>query len=429
MLPSPVSELVRAEDVFSAIGDALRVPGRNRRLLIYLHVPFCNSKCLFCDWVVHQTTHELRSGRERSQRDQYVDAVCRQIRGVGDTLTALGYQPEMVVWGGGTPSILDPDQIFAICAALRSCFDLSQITSHTFEVSPETVTEARLEAMVENGVDRITMGAESFDADELRRMGRSHGVEHIGHAISLMRRAGIQDINIDLMTAMPDQLLSTFRCSLERAIEADPTHVTIFPYRPTPGTVWGDQMRRGLRKASNLAFALESHDLARELLGSAEYVNYMVTAFQKRERAHIPRGPAFYYATGQGDYIGLGCGGLSILGYHRVESCTREVKRFISDPFMFDSLQRFSMEQWDTIFAIAFMSLGTDFGLGERQFMDLFGIPFEEFLGHPRTQAMIAYYESCGAVLCHQPDGRHVVTEATRAKAYLTAHLASVYRN
>jgi coproporphyrinogen III oxidase-like Fe-S oxidoreductase len=169
--------------------------------------------------------------------------------------------------------------------------------------------------------------------------------------------------------------------------------------------------------------------MARELLGSAGYVNYMVTAFQKRERTHIPRGPAFYYATGQGDYVGLGCGGLSILGHHRVESCTRAVKRFISDPFKFDSLERFSMEGWDTIFAIVFMSLGTDFGLSERQFGDLFGIPFNEFRSHPRTQAMLAYYESCGAELCQQPDGRHVVTEATRAKAYLTAHLASVYRN
>ncbi len=423
-----VSDLVPADKVLTAIQPATRIDGRNRRLLVYIHVPFCNSKCLFCDWVVHQTTQDVRSGRERGQRELYVDAVCRQIEKFGPELSGLGYQPEMVVWGGGTPSILDPDQITQICQTLYREFDLSKITSHTFEVSPETVTEERLVAMVENGVDRITMGAQSFDTDELRRMGRSHGVEDIGRAVALMKAAGIRDINIDLMNAMPEQVMSTFRDNLLRSIEVDPTHVTIFPYRPTQGTVWGDQMRKGKRTPSNLAFALESHAMAREILGEAGFVNYMVTAFQRKERTHIPRGPAFYYATGQGDYVGLGCGGLSILGHHRLESCTRAVKRFISDPFQFDSLERFSMEGWDTIFAIVFMSLGTDFGLGERQFTDLFGMCFQDFLQHPRTQGMLAYYQSCGAQLVHK-DGRYIVTEETRAKAYITAHLASSYRN
>jgi oxygen-independent coproporphyrinogen-3 oxidase len=228
---------------------------------------------------------------------------------------------------------------------------------------------------------------------------------------------------------MPDQHQMTFRTSLVRALEVGPSHITIFPYRPTPGTVWGDQIRRGLRKPTGLAFALESHDLACEVLGAAGFVNYMVTAFQKSTRGHIPRGPAFYYATGRGDYIGLGCGGLSILGNHRVESCTRAVQRFISDPFAFDSLEQFSMDNWETIFAIIFMSLGTDYGLSESQFEDLFGIEFEAFRHHPRTEAMLAYYKSCGAELRREPDGRHVVSEATRARAYLTAHLASAYRD
>jgi coproporphyrinogen III oxidase-like Fe-S oxidoreductase len=419
---------VRAEEFIADIDAVVRRPKRNRNLLVYIHVPFCTAKCHFCDWVVTQTTAQLRSGLQRDRRQQYVDAILKQIRYFGPVIADLGYSPVQVLWGGGTPSVLDPDQIIAICRALRDSFDLSAISSHTFEVSPETVTPERLSAMVECGVDRITMGAESFDPSELRAMGRPHTVATIGQAMTWIAEAGIQDVNLDLITGMPNQTLEGFRTTIDRLLGVDPSHVTIFTYRPTPGTVWNHQILRGYRQSTDLAFAIESHLMAAEFLRNSGYANYMVTGFQKTSRAHLPRGGAYYYASAAGDYLGLGCGGLSIMGGSRLESNTAGLDKFLADPLVFDCKQTYrdclnenDANIWRAIYAIVFMALSTDYGLCPTRFHDLFDIEYGLFYDHPRTAAMRSYYRNCGAEFDDMEDGRVVVTEGTRAKAYITA--------
>ena len=108
----------------------------DKDLLIYIHVPFCNSKCTFCDWVSDIPVAELRSGP--STRNDYGQALCQQIRFFGPRLMDMGYTPRLIYWGGGTPSKLEAAKTAEVITALRDSFDLSRVEEHTVEVSPES---------------------------------------------------------------------------------------------------------------------------------------------------------------------------------------------------------------------------------------------------------------------------------------------------
>jgi len=162
---------VSGEQVLRALDRELRPEHGNRDLMLYLHIPFCTSKCTFCAWVSGIDTPQLRSAAD--VRSHYVDAVIDQIRFYAPGINALGYVAPLVYWGGGTPSILEPEEITRLGNALRESFDLSGVREYSVESSPETLTRAKLEAFRSIGVNRVSIGVQSFEEQELRRAGRA----------------------------------------------------------------------------------------------------------------------------------------------------------------------------------------------------------------------------------------------------------------
>jgi len=149
---------VDSRDLVAAIEAVVRREPR-RSLAIYLHVPFCASKCHFCDWVVDVPVARLRSTED--DRRGYVDALCRQIRYYGPLLTGLGYRPAVMYWGGGTPTRLNPSEMRAIAAAIDDGFDRSELVQWSMETTPNDLTADKLVAMRELGVNRVSVGAQS----------------------------------------------------------------------------------------------------------------------------------------------------------------------------------------------------------------------------------------------------------------------------
>ena len=194
--PVPTYEL---ETVMRMIAPGAR-SRKTKSLLLYLHVPFCSSKCHFCDWVVGYDTNDLVNTGDL--RSRYVDALCTQIRSYGPRLRALGYTATHIYWGGGTPTRLAPEQLARIHGALAEAFDLSTVTEHTAECSPETVTRAHLDALMERGLNRASVGVQSFADPILRRMGRAHDAGQAERAIALFKDAGLKNFNIDLIAGM-----------------------------------------------------------------------------------------------------------------------------------------------------------------------------------------------------------------------------------
>ncbi|MGH2487280.1 MAG: coproporphyrinogen-III oxidase family protein [Ktedonobacterales bacterium] len=190
---------------------------------LYLHIPFCHAKCHYC----YFNSYAGMLG----MRERYVDALLREIAYAG----ARARHPDgaarrcrTIFLGGGTPSLLLPEQVRAILDAARAAFALDADAEITLEANPGTLEYGRLDEMRAAGINRLSMGAQSFDADLLRWMGRIHTPEEVESAFHAGRAAGFDSINLDFIYALPGQSLATWEATLERALALAPDHLSLY---------------------------------------------------------------------------------------------------------------------------------------------------------------------------------------------------------
>ena len=188
-----------------------------RGIGLYVHIPFCASRCPYCDFATAPATTALRS--------RYLDALGREIAREGELLGRP--RVRTVFFGGGTPSLLEPAEIVALGDALRDAFVLRP-REMTLEANPATLDRARLDAWLAVGLTRLSLGAQSFDPDGLRALGRTHQPEDSAAAVGVARDAGL-DLNLDLIFGWPGQTLSAWGRDLETAAALNPDHVSCYP--------------------------------------------------------------------------------------------------------------------------------------------------------------------------------------------------------
>jgi putative oxygen-independent coproporphyrinogen III oxidase len=391
----------------------------NKDLMIYIHIPFCNSKCTFCDWVTDIPVAELRSGP--STRNEYGQALCQQIRFFGPRLMDIGYTPKLIYWGGGTPSKLEAGETAEVIAALHDSFDLSHVEEHAVEISPESITAQKLETMRSLGVNRISMGVQSFDDVELRKGARSHSAAQAEAAARLIKEAGFRNFNLDLIVAFPDQTLDVVEQSVSKAIELEPTHLSIYMYRPDPDTVMAQQIRRGYRKLVGIEQMLASDELSKALIEKAGYFEYMLGYYAK-EPEHRFKGEEYYFSL-QGDYIGFGSGAGSILGHHSLSNVPGNLHKFMAHPLEFDQCGKFSPRQpFDDGLRAALL---TSTGINFHNFKRLFGFDFAEIRNQPSFEAGLDFFRRCGAVF-EETKEYLTLTDESRHKAYINSYAMSL---
>src|SRR5687767_14879721 len=169
---------------------------------LYLHIPFCQAICSYCNF--------NRGLLDSDLKRRYVDALEREIReDVRPHASDPVRHADSIFFGGGTPSLLEPAEIARLIAACRDSFRVAADAEITLETNPETATEERLEAFRQAGVNRISFGVQSFDDDELRRLGRIHSAERAREAVRAARRAGFTNLSFDLMFWLPGQSMAT----------------------------------------------------------------------------------------------------------------------------------------------------------------------------------------------------------------------------
>lgn len=383
-------------------------------LQIYLHVPFCSSKCHFCDWVDDIPVDQLRSGPPVRRR--YVESLRRQIEFWGPHLTALGYRPTSIYWGGGTPTRLDAEELEATQRSLSAAFDLGSLSQHTIESTPNELTQEKLERLEAMGVDRISIGVQSFDREQLRRAGRAHSVEQAREAVTLAKQSGFEDVNIDLISGFPDEAVSTYEKTLETAIGLEPSHIAVYSYRATPRTTMAMQVNHGIRQAVGLDAMIASYDLTQEVLARAGYDEYAFNCFAREPRFQFKAG-LYGYAL-EGDIIGFGAGARSLIGTLSLVNSDTNLHRFMDNPLEFDSVERFSLEQPEMFFPLFGGALLTRGGLSFARFEYITGIPFPVAWQNNAVKAWFRYIENCGARLAFESD-RVFSVDRDMHRAYL----------
>lgn len=235
---------------------------------LYLHVPFCERKCEYCDFTsVAGDTGSVA----------YMEALCAEVRRLGDRLGSLTLDTLFI--GGGTPSLVDPALLAELVATVRTTFSVADGAEVTMEANPSSITTGRARVWKGAGVNRLSIGVQSLEADALRFLGRVHDADRAIAAIAEVQAAGFTSINCDLIYAVPGLGDVRWRRTLERVAAAGPTHISCYELTVEPGTPLHTRVRRGLVTPVDGARSMRQHRIAVEVLEGAGYGQYEVSNF------------------------------------------------------------------------------------------------------------------------------------------------------
>jgi oxygen-independent coproporphyrinogen-3 oxidase len=250
----------------------------------------------------------------------YLDALAEEAANL-----AGGIAPaETLYIGGGTPTVLDTAELRLLFRFLRTTFEVTPDAEITIEANPDMLTPAKAEALAACGVNRVSLGAQSFVDSELSLLGRSHGAQDILRAFSVLRRSGMDNLSLDLIYALPGQSHETWRHSLARAIELKPEHLSTYCLTFEPATRFGRSLRRGEIEKQSDEEEAELYETARELLVHAGYEHYEISNFALPGRRSLHN--TVYWSNEQ--YLGLGASAVSYLGDRRITNL-REPAEYI----------------------------------------------------------------------------------------------------
>ncbi len=276
-----------------------------KNLSLYIHVPFCISKCSYCDFY----SHSCGKIENHPKKTAYLNAVLRNIK----SWKHFGEKRKVnsVFIGGGTPTVLSAEQLTEIISALKGSFDLSLDAEFTVESNPKTFDEEKLRALKQLGVNRLSIGVQSAVDEELRLLSRIHTFNEAKKSFELARSCGFDNINVDLMYGIPSQTVRSFEKTLDRVTALRPEHISVYGLQLEEGTpLW--------HRRDKFNFPSEDEEnnlnaLALQKLSNAGYFRYEISNYSLK--SYECRHNLGYWS--QGEYIGLGPGAYSYLGARR----------------------------------------------------------------------------------------------------------------
>lgn len=258
---------------------------------IYVHIPFCASKCEYCDF------YSLRDQPE-SVMDSYLDVVCRHIQETG--ALAPEYVVDTVYFGGGTPTHFGAEGLAEILTQIRRSFDVSDSAEITFEANPESVTDALLKRLRAEGFNRVSLGIQCDDDEILAKIGRPHTYEQAVNAYDRIRHFGFQNVSVDLMYGLPGQSLGAWQQTLENVLTLHPEHISCYGLKVEEGTpLYGYQAYADLADDDTQA---DMYLSAVEILKEHGYRQYEISNFARRGK--VSRHNLKYWMGME--YIGFG---------------------------------------------------------------------------------------------------------------------------
>lgn len=286
---------------------------------LYLHIPFCRHRCAYCDFNTY-------SGQE-SLIPAYVKALCAEIRYVGQT-APYRLPVHTIYFGGGTPSLLPADAIALILKACHEAFDVIPEVEISLEANPGRITFEWLKAVRRLGINRLSLGMQSAHPDDLRLLERQHDFFDVSQAVRWARRAGFDNLNLDLIYGIPHQSLSRWQETLERALGLHPEHLSLYALTIEHTTPFHHWVARGLIPSPDDDLAAEMYEWADERLSQAGFVQYEISNWAQPRGGDLLmcRHNLQYWLNAP--YLGLGAGAHGFANHTRTAN-VRGIKAYI----------------------------------------------------------------------------------------------------
>ncbi len=338
---------------------------------LYIHIPFCFHKCPYCDF------------------NAYAVSAIPEKEYVSGLLAELDYRAEQPEWrarvvqtiyfGGGTPSLFQPASIRKIISAICKTFPLDERAEISLEANPGTVSQESIAGFADAGVNRLSLGAQSFERTTLKTLGRIHSPEHIEAAVEASRTAGISNINIDIIYGVPDQTLESLREDISKTLALSPSHVSAYGLTIEKGTPFHISYKKGSLKLPKEEILVSMMEEVNERLPGAGLARYEVSNFAQpgKEARH---NMAYWNGT---DYLGLGAGAHSFVASSEgADSFGKRWSNFaLPNKYITEATAHGTAEGWndslsrqDAVFEAIFLGLRTAAGIDLADFKKRFGV-------------------------------------------------------
>lgn len=341
---------------------------------IYIHIPFCRSRCSYCDFAT--------GIYESSLAERYVRALAHEIQTWDEVEQPLA--ADTIYFGGGTPSLLSSAQLEKILDAIRKRFDVAVGSEITLEMNPGTVDAKGLVEIRRLGVNRASFGAQTFDDKELARLGRSHSTTETLQTFRFLRDAGFENVSFDLIAGLPGQSVTGWERNLDRALELRPEHLSFYLLEVHEGTPLAEHIRTGKQPRPNDDLAAQMYELMLERALEAGYEHYEISnlclpGFESRHNTKYWNGAAYY---------GFGCSAHSYDGTRRRWANERNVLSYIEllERSKEAIVERTELTPQAVRAEAVFLGLRLMRGLNTRQYRDQFGVDLRDEHGAELNQ-------------------------------------------
>ena len=333
---------------------------KKKELSLYIHIPFCKQKCFYCDFPSYASIDYLK-------RD-YVEALCKEIEE-----KAIKYKIKSIFIGGGTPSYLETEEISKILNSINK-LDLSEDIEFTMECNPGALKEEKLRAMLNGGVNRISMGLQAVQNSLLKDIGRIHSFKQFEENFNLARQIGFKNINVDLMFGLPNQKVEEWKESLETIARMNPEHISAYSLIIEEGTAFYKLWERNKLILPSEEEEREMYVITKNILKNHGYHQYEISNYSKigRECYHNK----VYWKSDE--YLGLGSASTSFIDGKRIKNI-ENVKDYIdkinSGEDVIDDIYVNTLE--DNMEEFVFMGLRMIEGINVNEFNKRFGVTIE----------------------------------------------------
>lgn len=329
---------------------------------LYIHIPFCRSRCSYCDFATGLY--------ERTLAERYVQALVNEIANWNEVETPRAV--DTIYFGGGTPSLLSAVQLATILEAVHARFDVAAGSEITLEMNPGTVTREGLSDFRSLGVNRASFGAQTFDDNELARLGRSHSTNETLQTFDWLREAGFANVSFDLIAGLPGQSLNAWRRNLERSLALNPEHLSFYLLEVHEGTPLAEHIRTGKQPQPDPDLAAHMYELMLEIACAAGYEHYEISnlcrpGFESRHNTKYWNGTAYY---------GFGCSAHSYDGARLRWANQRDLLRYVEgvEKGVDVVVERTELTPAEVRSEAVFLGLRLMRGLSTRQYLNHFGV-------------------------------------------------------
>ncbi|EPS62037.1 hypothetical protein M569_12756, partial [Genlisea aurea] len=247
----------------------------------YVHLPFCRKRCHYCDFPVIAIGSSSRNA-DSPRISDYVETLCREIDATDSDFNPRPPPLETVFLGGGTPSLVPPRLVSKVLDALSSKFGVSGDAEISIEMDPGTFDSSKLKELTNLGINRVSLGVQAFQDELLKACGRSHGVSQVHEAIQTLNSSGIQNWSVDLISSLPHQNPAMWEESLNLAVAAQPTHISVYDLQVEKGTKFGLLYTPGEFPLPSENQSAELYRKASEFLKDSGYEHYEISSYCKK---------------------------------------------------------------------------------------------------------------------------------------------------